>query len=246
MAPRASASAMPPATFFLGMARVGWRTSRAPPSMPRAPTGAPAVAARGVDVEGVAHDAGRDPDPGQLTTAPFVHRDVGPGGIVRWRGVPDVLLALPGKVVVVQQCTTVPDHLGHHGRGAFVERQRTEVLHHDELRVVERVADLGRTGRFGRADGQARDQAVDGAFTGHRGDVEAERPQGAGPLHRLDRHPVGAAQAERHDGGDGSGHGPATLPRLGGVPRRPGRAGLGWAGLGWAGTGTGHYRRTGA
>ena len=67
--------------------------------------------------------------------------------------------------------------------------------------------DLSPARRRGGADGQARDEAVDGALAGHGADVEAEHAEGPGPFGRLDGHPVGAAQAERHDGDDGSGHG---------------------------------------
>ena len=69
MAPSASARAIPPATFFRGMARVGWSTSRVAGAEPEGTAGARPVARRGVDVEGVAHHGGRDPVAGQLAPA---------------------------------------------------------------------------------------------------------------------------------------------------------------------------------
>ena len=59
-------------------------------------------------------------------------------------------------------------------RRRFVERQRAEVLDHHQIGVGRGVADLDRGGRLGGADGQAGDEPVDGALTGHGADVEAE------------------------------------------------------------------------
>ncbi len=132
---------------------------------------------------------------------------------------------------MVHHGPSVHQHPGDDCRGAFVEGERTQILHDHQRRVVQRIFDLGRLRGFGCADGQAGQEPVDRALSGHRADLETERVQGAGPFGRLDRHSVGAAQAERHDGDDGSGHGPATLLR--------GRAGLGRDGLAGLGQGPG-------
>ncbi len=129
---------------------------------------------------------------------------------------------------------STPDHRGDDRGGGFVERERAEVLHHHQVGVPEGPFDLAHRRRVGGGHGQPGEEAVDGAFAGDGADVETEDGEGAAPLRRLDGHPVGAPQAERHDGGDRSGHGPATLL----AARRR-------AISGWASNRVGRYRRSG-
>ncbi len=53
---------------------------------------------------------------------------------------------------------------------------------------------------------QARYQVVHGARAGDGPDGESQLPERPSPLGRLHRHPVGAAQPERHHGGHGRAH----------------------------------------
>ena len=219
------------------MARVGWRTSRWPGSRPRAgdgprrrvgqdrrlaPSGGPT--GEGVVDGGGGRRLGRPAPPAQLVdgdVAPAAGRSGGGG----WC---DERRALPGQIVMVEDRRPAGQDLGRHlRRAARVERERAAGSPPPPGRPRSRASvELapGRPGARLRWPGRG----VVGRPGRHRPPCrwripsEAERPL---PLGRLDRHAVGAAEAEGEEGGRRDGVTVAVAVRCGPTGPRADRAG---------------------
>ena len=147
-----------------------------------------------------------------------VHRGSSGGG-----GWSDERGALPGEVVVVEERGPAGQDRGHRGGGRRVEGQGAEVLDHDQVGVVEGGGQLA-TGSAGPAapwpdPGTSRSTGPAPATVKVVKPSEARAPL---PLGRLDGDPVGAAEAEREEGGGRDGRTVAARPRTRAVPAAAG------------------------
>ena len=152
-------------------------------------------------VEPVVDGGGRDPPPLRERPAGLlVDRHVPPLRVVgRPPREPGVLLALPRQVVVAQHGGPPRQVLRHRLPDARVHRQRADVVDDHEVDVVERIGELGARRRPDRVDGEALDEHVGPAGTGHRRHLQAESAQGGRPLCGRHRDAVGHAEPVGQD-----------------------------------------------
>src|SRR5205823_3795533 len=119
---------------------------------------------------------------------------------------------LPGEVMVMEHGGAAGQRIAHGLGRSEVQRQRADVLGDNEVGVTEGRAYLGGLRWREVVDGEAVDEAVDGALTRHRDDVEAELAERRRPLGGLNRDAVAAAEAVGDEGGDRSRQRAASRP----------------------------------
>ena len=212
-----AANAIAPGMFFRGIARVGCSSTRSSASKPKARRVASRSPRRGSRSNALRMVTASKPRFSSstrewsliVTCSEFSRR----GGIPVARRA----RALPRQIVMVEHhCAVVRlQHLGGELGGVGVDRQRAEVLDHDEVGTRDRGREPVRFGlapvdRLDREEGEpdvVGSQAVVelAGDAAHRESELVERPL---PFACLDRDAVGAAEPVGELDGDGGGHGP--------------------------------------
>ena len=150
----------------------------------------------GNHVEAVHQAGGHDAVLGELAAAELIDRHMPPGRIIGRRTEVGSVGTLPRQVVMTKDRRLASQQVGYRCAGSRVQRKRAEVLHDDQIAVLERRLERRLIHLCSCAKVKPRDRD-DPRWPGS-GDhpcFPAELAECPGPLGRLDRDPIGSCEA---------------------------------------------------